>query len=100
MRLEALFEKFDLFADIPNAVEKMRELILQLAVRGRLVPQLVGDGDAEELLGAIGVARAKRGGARSPVAAERDGASDVMARYEIPATWRWVRLATLGEIVG
>ena len=36
MKLETFFEKFDLFADAPNAVAKMRELVLQLAVQGKL----------------------------------------------------------------
>jgi type I restriction enzyme S subunit len=36
MKLETFFEKFDLFADAPDAVAKMRELVLELAVRGRL----------------------------------------------------------------
>jgi len=39
MKLETFFEKFDQFADAPDAVAKMRELVLQLAVQGRLVPQ-------------------------------------------------------------
>lgn len=38
MRLEKFFEKFDELADAPNAVAKMRELVLQLAVQGSLVP--------------------------------------------------------------
>jgi len=37
MKLETFFEKFDLFADIPDAVAKMRELVLELAVQGKLV---------------------------------------------------------------
>jgi type I restriction enzyme S subunit len=36
MTLETFFEKFDQFADAPRAVGKMRELVLELAVRGRL----------------------------------------------------------------
>lgn len=36
MRLDNFFEKFDLFADSPDAVAKMRELVLQLAFRGGL----------------------------------------------------------------
>jgi type I restriction enzyme S subunit len=36
MNLETFFEKFDQFADAPRAVAKMRELVLELAVRGRL----------------------------------------------------------------
>lgn len=39
MKLETFFEKFDQFADAPGAVEKMRELVLDLAVTGRLLPR-------------------------------------------------------------
>jgi type I restriction enzyme S subunit len=38
MKLETFFEKFDLFAAAPHAVEKLRALVLDLAVTGRLVP--------------------------------------------------------------
>ncbi len=37
MRLETFFEKFDQFADAPNAVAKMRELLIDVAVKGKLV---------------------------------------------------------------
>ncbi len=37
MTLETFFEKFDQFADAPDAVARMRELVLNLAVQGRLV---------------------------------------------------------------
>ena len=36
MNVETLFEKFDLLAETPNAVEKMRELVLRLAFSGGL----------------------------------------------------------------
>ena len=35
MKLETFFEKFDLFADAPDAVAKMRELVLQLGGAGK-----------------------------------------------------------------
>lgn len=38
MRRETFFEKFELFAVMPDAVAKMRDLIVDLAVRGKLVP--------------------------------------------------------------
>jgi len=38
MKLATFFAKFDQFADAPDVVEKMRELVLQLAVEGGLVP--------------------------------------------------------------
>lgn len=39
MKLETFFEKFDQFSAAPDAVAKMRKLILQLAVQGRLKSQ-------------------------------------------------------------
>jgi len=50
MTLETFFEKFDQFADAPNAVGKMRELVLELAVQGKLVEQRASDGDGHALL--------------------------------------------------
>lgn len=47
MKLETFFEKFEMFADAPNAVAKMRELVLTLAVQGKLVPQEPNDELAE-----------------------------------------------------
>lgn len=38
MRLETFFEKFELFAEAPNALARMRELLIHLAVSGKLVP--------------------------------------------------------------
>ncbi len=46
MTLETFFEKFDQFADTPNAVAEMREPVLELAVRGTLVEQENRDGSA------------------------------------------------------
>jgi len=36
MKMETFFEKFDLFADAPDSVAKMRELVLNLGIHGRL----------------------------------------------------------------
>jgi len=53
MKLETFFEKFDQFADAPNAVAKMRELVLELAVQGKLVDQNPAEGDGHTLLNQI-----------------------------------------------
>ncbi len=50
MTIETFFEKFDQFADAPDAVAKMRELVLQLAVQGKLVRQDPGDESAAEMV--------------------------------------------------
>ena len=39
MKIETFFEKFDQFADAPNAVARIRELVLNLAATGRLIPR-------------------------------------------------------------
>ena len=50
MKLETFFEKFDQFADAPDAVAKMRELVLQLAVQGKLVEQRTKELPARECI--------------------------------------------------
>ena len=47
---KTLFESFDVFAAVPGGVQKLRELILQLAVQGKLVPQDPNDEPASVLL--------------------------------------------------
>lgn len=39
MNPQTFFENFDTIAEAPNGVQKLRELILQLSVQGKLVPQ-------------------------------------------------------------
>ena len=43
MKLETFFEKFDELADTPNGVKQLRELVMQLAVEGGLVPHLAAE---------------------------------------------------------
>jgi type I restriction enzyme S subunit len=50
MASDILFQNFSLLLDAPNSVQKMRELILQMAVQGKLVPQDANDEPASELL--------------------------------------------------
>lgn len=64
MKLETFFEKFDQFADAPNAVAKMRELVLQSAVQGKLVRQDANDVPASKLIRDAVHARKKLVGAR------------------------------------
>lgn len=39
MNLKTFFEHFDTLAEAPNGIQRLRELILDMAVRGKLVPQ-------------------------------------------------------------
>ena len=96
MKLETFFENFDKFADAPDAVAKMRELILSLAFQGKLVPQDSGDEPAGAFLERLQTEKArlvnegglKRQKVRSPVDAET-------AVAELPTGWAW---SSLGEL--
>jgi|CXWL01.1.fsa_nt_gi type I restriction enzyme S subunit len=50
MKLETFFEKFDRFADAPDAVDEFRKIILRLAVQGSLVDQSDEDEPASDML--------------------------------------------------
>jgi type I restriction enzyme S subunit len=50
MKPETFFDNFEVLADAPNGVQKLREMVLQLAVRGNLVAQDEKDEPAAELL--------------------------------------------------
>jgi type I restriction enzyme S subunit len=94
MTLETFFEKFDLFADAPDAVAKMRELVLQLAAHGRLLGQSPDDEPASNLVSRIEKkfeALRARGELRdSPVEPlEHDNLPT------IPLSWEWVRLGNV-----
>jgi type I restriction enzyme S subunit len=93
MNLETFFEKFDQVADAPDAVAKMRELVLQLAVRGQLVPQDPKDEPASKATERLLVQNST--GQTSKTSAKRDSEE---APFEIPMSWKWVRFGDLVRI--
>ena len=91
MTLETFFKKFDQFADAPDAVVKMRELVLGLAISGKLVEQKETEGDGWELLDQI---LAKRQNAK-PI--------DPGAKYSnlvgLPSNWAETHLGIVADII-
>ena len=55
MKLETFFDNFEMLAEAPNGVQKLRELILELAVRRKLVAQDANEESARILLEKIKV---------------------------------------------
>ncbi len=82
MTLETFFEKFELFADAPDAVAKMRELVLELAVRGKLSERRTADQDDPAW------------GEFTDELDHRVYGSDPGAPppFEIPEEWRWSQI--------
>ncbi|HCB1681176.1 TPA: restriction endonuclease subunit S [Citrobacter braakii] len=83
--------KIDLYG-----IKKLRELILELAVRGKLVPQDPNDEPASELLKHIAAEKAelvKQGKIKKPKPLPE--ISEEEKPFELPVGWEWVRLGTL-----
>ncbi|MBC6436627.1 MAG: type I restriction endonuclease subunit M [Rhodobacteraceae bacterium] len=85
-RLLALFNQV---ADTPEAIPPLRRFVLDLAVRGRLVPQDPDDEPAETLLHRIAAEKArliKAGVTRKPRAPANG--ENPEPGFDIPASWR------------
>ncbi|WP_225892887.1 restriction endonuclease subunit S [Methylomonas sp. LW13] len=81
-------------------IKKLRELILELAVRGKLVPQDANDEPASELLKRIQAEKAKliaegkikKDKALAPI-------TEKEMPFNLPQRWRWVRLGEVLDMV-
>lgn len=87
--------KIDLYG-----IKKLRELILELAVRGKLVPQDPNDEPASELLKRIAAEKAelvKQGKIKKqkPLPEIREEEKP----FELPSGWEWVRLGDAVEVI-
>lgn len=87
--------KIDLYG-----IKKLRELILELAVRGKLVPQDPNDEPASELLKRIAAEKAelvKQGKIKKQKPLPE--ISEEEKPFELPQGWEWVRLGDFTNII-
>ncbi|HFT9789021.1 TPA: restriction endonuclease subunit S [Escherichia coli] len=81
-------------------IKKLRELILELAVRGKLVPQDPNDEPASELLKRIAAEKAelvKQGKIKKQKPLPE--ISEEEKPFELPQGWEWVRLGDFTNII-
>ena len=91
MNTDQLLAHFTQVADAPDAIPRLRQFILDLAVRGKLVPQDPNDEPAAELLKRIKKEKArlvKEGRMRKP---KKLPIIDEIP-YPIPHLWFWTRI--------
>lgn len=91
-----LFEHFARLATAPDGIARLRELILQLAVQGKLGTQDEGDEPASVLLKKIQKEQTRL--IKNGEIKRTDQFLTVdpeECQYEIPAGWEWTRLGTL-----
>lgn len=82
-------------------MSRLRRFVLDLAVRGKLVEQDPGDEPASELLKRIAAEKArlvKAGEIRKP--RDRANGDAIVPPFDIPGSWCWCRLDTVGAIIG
>jgi type I restriction enzyme, S subunit len=91
-----LFDHFERLADAPDAIPKLRAMIFQLAVQGKLVPQNPDDEPASVLLEKISEEKKRlieEGKIRKTEPLPPIGIDEVS--YEVPKKWEWARLGTV-----
>jgi len=89
-----LLDAFDVLAEAPNGIARLRELVLQLAVRGKLVPQDPKDEPAAAALQRVRTARAKwfeANESRPPKPPKASKASKAPP-FDVPPGWSWTQL--------
>ncbi|QYY26915.1 restriction endonuclease subunit S [Diaphorobacter sp. MNS-0] len=95
-----LLSNMELIATAPGGVAKLRELILTLAVQGKLVPQDPADEPASVLLQKI---RAEKDRLIAEGKIKRDKPLAEIAEEEkpfgLPQGWEWVRLGQLANFI-
>ena len=93
-------QHFDLLLDRPEAIDALEQTLLQLAVRGLLVPQDPTDEPASVLLQKI---RAEKDRLIAAGQIKRDKPlppiTDEEKPFELPVGWEWVRLGALASLV-
>ncbi|ARE85375.1 type-1 restriction enzyme EcoKI specificity protein [Roseovarius mucosus] len=80
----------------PDQIKTLRQTILNLAVRGKLVAQDPTDEPAAELLKRIEKERAARlAGGRAQLMNELEAVAEHEQDFYLPKEWRWTRLGTV-----
>lgn len=104
-KVEALMNEVDMIERETENLNKTfsltREKVLDLAIRGKLVPQDPTDEPASELLKRIHAEKAaliKSGKLKKEKPLPPISEDEIP--FDIPASWQWVRLASLGSVIG
>jgi type I restriction enzyme, S subunit len=98
MNAEGLLQHYHRIADAPDAIARLRRFVLDLAVRGKLVPQDPNEEPASKLLAWIAKEkerRVKTGETR----ADKPFLPVDDADFDVPPNWRWTRLGIVASYI-
>lgn len=91
MKPQTFIDNFAIIAGAPEGVQRLRDLVLDLAVSGRLVGQDPGDKPAAELLASI------ESGSMVAESTLTEPVTPDSAPWEIPASWSWARMKQVAD---
>jgi len=101
---ELLEQHFDTAFAAPDGVKKLRELILTLAMQGKLVAQDPNDEPSSELLNKLekerGSRRRESANGNAGKAKSLPPINPLAVPYLLPQGWEWVRLGMVSDING
>jgi type I restriction enzyme S subunit len=95
---EEFVSSFETVAEGPGGIKRLREMVLDLAMSGKLVARQADDESVEALLKRVsatlehGKSRSKGSDDLSPIGSEIAGL--------VPKHWQWEKLGKLAEVVG
>lgn len=95
-----LTDNLPLLAVAPNGIKKLRELILELAVRGKLVPQDRNDEPAGALLKRVAEEKSRlvaEGKIKKQKTLEEIATEE--SPFVLPAGWEWTRLGNVSAYI-
>jgi type I restriction enzyme S subunit len=101
--MEILKRHFDIALETPDGIAKLRELILALAMQGKLIPQNSNNKSASQLLKEIEIEKKTKSENRadgkprkliSPLPIKEDEVP-----YKLPIGWVWCRLDSISEYI-
>ncbi|HEY1189473.1 MAG TPA: restriction endonuclease subunit S [Gemmata sp.] len=95
-----LLAHFDRMADAPDAVQRLRQFVLDLAIRGKLVPQDPKDEPAVELLKGIQTENSHSTGRGANKSKEIQVLATEEEPFSRPLNWVWVRLGDICSKTG
>ena len=100
MELKTFYDNFELMAEAPNGIQKLREMILQLAVQGKLVTQDPKDKSAAALCEIISAERERfLNDKRARKMVPLQSFEDQEIPFKLPSGWEWVRIGGVMNLI-
>jgi type I restriction enzyme S subunit len=90
MELKTFFDNFETMAEAPNGVQKLREMILQLAVQGKLVKRVQSEGDGHQILKILKKTPFKQIGKKKSLS---HATAEPLVAWDAPEHWAFTTLA-------